>query len=122
VRRILLTPAVLLACAVAGCGGGGKSAETTTVTTVVGVTNPTGTASVTTHGRYHYPQVVVDNFMKSCTKGNDRKRAYCGCTLDKLSDTVSVKDFARVGLSGGKVPPRIRRAIRRAAVACADKL
>ncbi len=80
------------------------------------------TTTVTTHGRYHYPQVVVDNFMKSCTKGNDRKQAYCGCTLDKLSNTVSVQDFERVGLSHGKVPPRIQRAIKRAAVACASKL
>jgi hypothetical protein len=122
VRYASLAVAALLCLAVTGCGGGGKSAATTTVTTVTGVTNPTGTASVTTHGRYHYPQVVVDNFMKSCTKGDDGKRAYCGCTLDKLSNTVSVRDFARVGLAGGKVPPRIRRAIKAAAVACADKL
>jgi hypothetical protein len=121
VRQVSLAFAAVLCLAVSGCGGG-KSAATTTVTTVAGVTNPTGTASITTHGRYHYPPVVVDNFMKSCTKGDERKQAYCGCTLDKLSNTVSVRDFARVGVSGGKVPPRIRRAIKSAAVACADKL
>ena len=106
----------------AGCGGGGKSAATKTVTTFVAATNPTGTASATTHGRFHYPKVLVENFMKSCTMNGTSKQAYCACTLDKLSNDVSTQDFTRIGLSGGKVTPRIRRLIRRAAVACADKL
>jgi len=49
-------------------------------------------------------------------------QAYCACTLDKLSNTVSTADFARIGLSGGKIPPRIRTLITQAAVACRDKL
>jgi hypothetical protein len=49
-------------------------------------------------------------------------RAYCACTLDKLSNTVSTADFARIGLSGGKIPTRIRRLITQAALACRDKL
>jgi hypothetical protein len=115
--------AVLLALAVAGCGGDGdKSAATVTVTTIESTTNPTGTGSVTTGGRFHYPQVVIDNFMKSCTNGMENRRAYCACTLDELSDSVSVQDFARVGQSGGKLPPRIQRLIQQAAVDCADKL
>jgi len=60
--------------------------------------------------------------MQSCTKGDTKKRAYCGCTLDKLSNDVSTADFARIGLAGGKIPPRIKRLITKAAVACADKL
>jgi hypothetical protein len=113
----------LVALAAAGCGGDGEeSAATVTVTTVESVTNPTGTGSVTTHGRFRYPQVVVDNFMQSCTEGNQNRRAYCACTLDKLSDTVSVRDFARIGLSGGKLSARIQRLIRQAAVDCAGKL
>lgn len=111
-----------VALAAAGCGGGGKSAVTTTVTTIATTTNPTGTASVTTHGRFSYPSVLVDNFMRSCTRGSPAKKAYCACTLDKLSNTVSTQDFTRIGLSGGKVPPRVRRAIKQAAAACADKL
>ncbi len=113
---LLIVPALV----VAACGGGGKSAATTAVTTVT--VNPPGTPSVTTHGRYHYPQVVVDNFMTSCTKGDTKKRAYCGCTLDDLSNHVSVRDFARIGLSGGKLTPRLGRVIRKAAIDCANKL
>jgi hypothetical protein len=119
--RFALT-AALLAFAAAGCGGSDKSAATKTVTTVVTAANPTGTASVTTHGRFHYPQVLVDNFMKSCTKNGVAKQAYCACTLDKLSNNVSTQDFTRIGLSKGKVTPRVQRLIRQAAVACADKL
>jgi hypothetical protein len=115
--------AALFAFAAAGCGGDGeKSAGTVTVTTSESVTNPTGTGSVTTRGRFRYPQVVVNNFMQSCTQGKQNRRAYCACTLDELSNRVSVQDFARIGLSGGKLTPRIQRLIRRAAVACAAKL
>jgi hypothetical protein len=123
--RWLLPLWVVLGVAAGGCGGGDgseKSAATTTVTTIATATSPTGTASVTTHGRYHYPQVIVDNFMKSCTNGRQNRVAYCGCTLDKLSNDASVQDFARIGLSGGKLSARMKRLIRQAAVACADKL
>lgn len=121
--RIWLLPLFVLGVAASSCGSGGeKSGATTAVTTVASVTTPTGTASVTTHGRFHYPKVIVDNFMKSCTNGKKRRVAYCGCTLDKLSNDVSVRDFARIGLSGGKLTPRMSRLIRQAAAACADKL
>jgi hypothetical protein len=114
----------------AGCGGGDgdKSAATTTVQQTVTVGPTTSTAgtttsfSVTTHGKYEYPQPVIDNYMSSCISGDKKKEAYCGCTLDKLSNDVSVQDFARVGLSGGKLPPRINTLIRKAALACVDKL
>jgi hypothetical protein len=121
VRLLALGSLAAVALAAAGCGGGSKSAVTT-VTTIATTTNPTGTASVTTHGRYHYPAVLIDNFMRSCTRGGQAKEAYCACTLDKLSNTVSTQDFTRIGLTGGKVPPRVRRAIKQAATACADKL
>jgi hypothetical protein len=123
VRRWLVPLWLVLGVAAGGCGGGGeKSAATTTVNTVATATSPTGTTSVTTHGRFHYPRVIVDNFMKSCTNGQRKRVAYCGCTLDKLSNDVSVQDFARIGLSGGKLSPRMNRLIRQASVACADKL
>jgi len=123
-RAFPLAAAVLFVAA--GCGGSGsKSAvATTTVTQTLTTTNPTGTAaglSVTTHGRFHYPRTVTENYMRSCMKSNVTQ-AYCACTLDKLSDTVSTADFARIGLSGGRIPPRIRRLIQRAAIGCADKL
>jgi hypothetical protein len=123
VRRWLVPLWLVLGVAAGGCGDGSeKAAATTTVTTIATATNPTGTASVTTHGRFHYPRVIVDNFMKSCTNGQQKRVAYCSCTLDKLSNDVSVQDFARIGLSGGKLSPRMNRLIRQAAVACADKL
>jgi hypothetical protein len=125
-RAFLLATAVLLVAA--GCGGGGgdsKSAAlaTTTVTKTLTATNPARTApvTVTTHGRFHYPATVSENYMRSCMKSNVTQ-AYCACTLDKLSNSVSTGDFARIGLSGGRIPPRIRTLIRKAAVACADKL
>ena len=119
----LLLAAAALALAAGGCGGGGsKSTATTTVTKIVTATNPTGTAAVTTRGRFHYPDAVVSNYMRSCLKNGSVTKAYCACTLDKLSDTVSTADFARIGLSGGRIPPRMHRLIRRAAIACADKL
>ena len=117
-RRALLTVLLVAAALAAGGCGGGKSAATTTVTTVSTVTNPTGSASVTTHGRFRYPPTLIDNFMRSCTKGDTAKQAYCACALDKLSNNVSMRDFASIGLSGGKVPPRIRRLIRQATRAC----
>ena len=120
--KLFLLAAVVVVAA-AGCGGGGsKSALTTTVTKVVTATNPTGTASVTTHGRFHYPEAVVSNYMRSCLKNSSVTQAYCACTLDKLSNTVSTADFARIGLSGGHIPARVRRLIQRAAHACVNKL
>jgi hypothetical protein len=118
VRLLAVALLAAVALAASGCGGGNKSAVTT-VTTVV---TTTGAASVTTHGRFKYPRVLIDNFMRSCTGGGQVKQAYCACTLDKLSNTVSTQDFTRIGLSGGKVSPRVRREIKRAATACADKL
>ncbi len=121
--RRTLPLVVVLALAAAGCGGGGKkAAPTTTVTKTVTTTNPTGTAAVTTHGRFHYPEALTTNYMQSCTNGDAKKKAYCGCTLDKLSNDVSTADFARIGFSGGKIPPRIKTLITQAAIACADKL
>ena len=124
-RATLLLASAAFVLAVAGCGGGGsKSAATTTVTKTLTTTNPTGTAAgvtVTTHGRFKYPEAVTKNYMQSCEKSSVT-RAYCACTLDKLSEDVSTEDFARIGLSGGKIPPRITRLIGQAAIACRDKL
>ena len=104
--------AALLAVALTATGCGGGKPPATTGTTV---------ATVTTHGRFHYPTSLIENFMRSCTRGESAKRAYCACTLDKLSNNVSTDDFMRIGRSGGKVPPRIRRFIRQATVACLHK-
>jgi hypothetical protein len=126
---VRLAATTLLACltlAAAGCGSGGdKSAVTTTVKTITKTATTSTivtTPSVTTHGRFHYPPVLVNNFMTSCVRSDQAKQAYCACTLDKLSNTVSTQDFARIGLSGGTVPPRIRTLIRQATIACANKL
>jgi hypothetical protein len=126
VTRAFLPAAIVLVVVAAGCGGGSKSTvATTTVTkTLTAATNETdttGDVTVTTHGRFQYPAQVTENYMRSCMKSNVTE-AYCACTLDKLSNDVSTGDFARIGLSGGRIPPRIRRLIQQAAVACADKL
>ena len=118
--RIALVAATLFVFVLPACGGGNgeeSAGETTTVVTTV-----TGPGSTTTEGKHDYPPVVVNNFMKSCTNGIQKRRAYCACTLDELSKDVSVQDFARIGLAGGELPPRIRRVIQEAAVACADKI
>jgi hypothetical protein len=107
----------VLALATVGCGSSSKPEAQ-----IATATNPTGTAAVTTHGRFHYSDTVVGNCMRSCLKNSSVTRAYCACTLDKLSNSVSTGDFARIGLSGGHIPPRVRRLIGRAAVACRDKL
>ncbi len=66
--------------------------------------------------------MLVRSYMNSCMKGNEAKRAYCMCTLNRLSYDVSTEDFAEIGLSGGKLTPRFKRLIVKAAAACADKL
>ena len=124
-RLALLAIAVVLV--LAGCGGGGKSAKSTTqtvtTTTVVSTTTSTqGGGTVVTHGRYHYPEALTTNYMKSCVAGgNAKKRAYCACTLDKLSNSVSTRDFAEIGLSK-TIPPKIKRLMANAVADCASKL
>jgi hypothetical protein len=93
----------------AGCGGaGGKSLATTTTST---------TTAATVSGKYHYSPKVINSFMRSCTQGNSAKKDFCGCVIDKLSNSVSTRDFARIARTG-KAVPRVTRAIRRATAAC----
>jgi hypothetical protein len=120
VSRVVFVAAGLLLLGLSACGGGDEEESARETTTVV--TTVTGPAPPRTEGEYDYPPVVVNNFMKSCTNGIQKRRAYCACTLDELSKSVSVQDFARIGLAGGKLPPRIRQIIQDAAVACADKI
>jgi len=126
VRQALLAVAVVFL--LAGCGGGSKSSKSTTVvvttttTASTATTAPGGGVIVVTHGRFHYPQVLVTNYMKSCVAGGGaKKRAYCACTLDKLSNDVSTQDFAEIGLSK-TIPPRIKKLMTKAVADCASKL
>ena len=128
VRQALLALAVVFV--LSGCGGGGgKSAQSTTVvsttvvtTTTTASTTTTSSGGVVTHGRYHYPSVLVTNYMKSCVAGGSaKKRAYCACTLDKLSNDVSTQDFAEIGLSK-TIPQRIKKLMTKAVADCASKL
>ena len=126
VRQALLAVVVLLA--LSGCGGGGKSSKATTSTTVVTQTTTAAATTsssgnkVVTHGRYHYPDVLITNYMHSCVAGGGaKKRAYCACTLDKLSNNVSTQDFAEIGLSK-TIPPRIKKFMTKAVADCASKL
>jgi hypothetical protein len=106
--------ALLLACGLAagGCGGGSdKSAATRTAGTF------SSTYPVTVSGTYRYPPKVIDSFMQSCTQGKAAKQNFCACVIDKLSDSVSTRDFARIAREGRAVP-RVERAIKRATAAC----
>ena len=108
-----LAAVVLVAVALAGCGGSGKTASPgTTTATIATATNPTGTTA-----RFHYPPSLVRSYMRTCTNNGRAKASVCACTLRKLSTSVSVADFRRMGQTR-TVPPRIRRAISRAALAC----
>ena len=111
--------ACCLALVAAGCGSGGKSSATTepAATTTAGTTATNG-IRVTVTGKYHYSPRVIISFMRSCIKGNAAKDDYCACVIDKLSNSVSTLDFARIARTGTAVP-RVARAIRRAAAACA---
>jgi hypothetical protein len=106
--------ACCLALVAAGCGSGGKSSATTKPTT----TTMTTTTAVTVSGKYRYSPKVIRSFMRSCTQGNTAKEDYCACVIDKLSNSVSTRDFARIARTG-KAVPRVARAIRRATVSCA---
>jgi hypothetical protein len=113
-----LIGACCLALAAAGCGGGGKSAATTTTTpSTTSTTSTTGT-TVTVTGKHHYSKQVVNSFIRSCTKGDPAKLGYCGCVIDKLSENVSTRDFARIARTG-KATARVARAIRLSTAACA---
>ena len=114
--RLALAGTVVLLLA-AGCGSGTSSKSSTAPATA----EPAST-SVVLHGRFHYPPVLVGNYMRSCVGTGTTKRAYCACTLDRLSNHVSTADFMRIGLAHGRIPPRIKRLMTRAALACADKL
>ena len=107
-----LVGAACLAFVTAGCGGGGKSVATATTTTTVTKTQ------ITVGGKYRYSPNVISSFMRSCTQGNSAKEDYCACVIDKLSNSVSTRDFAGIARTGRAVP-RVARAIRRAASSCA---
>jgi hypothetical protein len=96
----------------AGCGSGSKSLATTT--------RPTTTATgirITLTGKYRYPAQVITAFMQSCTQGKQARTNLCACVIDKLSHTVSNRDFA--GVRAGRAVARVRRATKRATAACA---
>jgi hypothetical protein len=105
--------ACCLALVAAGCGSGGKSSATTKPTTTM-----TTTTAVTVSGKYRYSPKVIRSFMRSCTQGNMTREDYCACVIDKLSNSVSTRDFARIARTGRAVP-RVARAIRRATASCA---
>jgi hypothetical protein len=105
--------ACCLALVAAGCGSGGKSSATTMPTRTM-----TTTAAVTVSGKYRYSPKVIRSFMRSCTRGKTAREDYCACVIDKLSNSVSTRDFARIARTGRAVP-RVARAIERATASCA---
>ena len=136
-------PLLVLVAVLAGCGGGkGAKSNTPAVTSPASSTAPantthgagsssvststtaSGLGNVVTHGRFHYPPVLIRNYMKSCVGaagGGGKKRDYCACTLDKLSNNVSTRDFAEIGISK-TIPRRIKRFMSNAVADCANKL
>jgi hypothetical protein len=55
--------------------------------------------------------------MQGCTQGKQARKNLCACVIDKLSYTVSNRDFARV--RAGRAVPRVKEATKRATAACA---
>ena len=94
----------------AGCGG--KPSATTSRPT----TATTGTR-VTLTGKYRYPPQVITAFMQGCTQGKQARDNLCACVIDKLSYTISNRDFARV--RAGRAVPLVKEATKRATAACA---
>lgn len=142
---LLLVPAFCAGILAAGCGGHGNKAAAgqTTTNAMTGsstaavstgmFTSTTKGGTVTVHGRFHYPAILIRNYMRSCTSsarqsaqkngsGSANFQAYCACTLDELSNNVSTRDFAEIGLSNGRIPPRIKRFMSNAVADCANKL
>ena len=106
-----LVAASCLALVAAGCGGGKSSATTS---------GPTTTSSgirITVTGKYRYPSRVITAFMQGCTQGKQARENLCACVIDKLSYTISNRDFARV--RAGRAVPRVKDATKRATAACA---
>jgi hypothetical protein len=97
VRSLAVALLLGLCLAAAGCGGGSKA--------------------ITVSGHYRYPTRVIDSFMRTCTHGKPARNSLCACVIDKLSYSVSNRDFARVLV--GREVARVKRATRRAAAACA---
>ena len=51
---------------------------------------------ITLTGKYRYPPQVIAAFMQGCTQGKQARENLCACVIDKLSYTMSSRDFARV--------------------------
>jgi hypothetical protein len=106
-----LVAASCLVLVAAGCGGGKSSATTSSPTTT-----STG-STITLTGKYRYPPQVITAFMQGCTQGKQSRESLCGCVIDRLSHTISNRDFARV--RAGRAVPRVKEATKRATAACA---
>jgi hypothetical protein len=64
-----------------------------------------------------YPPQVITAFMQGCTQGKQDRENLCACVIDKLSYTISNRDFARV--RAGRAVPRVKEATKRATATCA---
>jgi hypothetical protein len=106
-----LVAASCLVLVAAGCGGGKSSATTSGPTTT-----STG-IRITLTGKYRYPPQVITAFMQGCTQGKQARENLCACVIDKLSYTISSRDFARV--RAGRAVPLVKEATKRATAACA---
>ena len=106
-----LVAASCLALVAAGCGGGKSSATTS------GATTTSSGIRITLTGKYRYPPQVITAFMQGCTQGKQGREKLCACVIDKLSYTISSRDFARV--RAGRAVPRVKDATKRATAACA---
>src|SRR5207302_5690972 len=83
VRVGLLAVAILFLAV--GCGTKAVHSTTPAVTSPAASTSASTTHGVITHGNFHYPPVVVRNYMHSCVgTGGTKKKEYCDFTVDKL--------------------------------------
>ena len=92
-RRVAL---LLVALALAGCGGGGDDEG--------------------------YPDEAVDNFVSSCMKQEGATRAACVCVIERLQETMPYEEFAELDAAlreGGEQPdPASERKLQEAVEGC----
>ncbi|MGC9503931.1 hypothetical protein [Baaleninema sp.] len=57
-----------------------------------------------------YPQQAIDNFIQSCTAGDESRQPVCQCAIDRIQEEFSFEEFIRLDRTvgeGGEPPAEI---------------